>query len=142
MYITVIDDDVFEEDEHFYVILSNPRFLNHDSAGGTSNGNPLNNPVNQTLPKLQLSTPAVATVMILDDDHSGVFSFSEGQYEVSESVGEYHLEVSRYSGARGKVILPFKTLEGTAKDGTDFETTSGHIVFEDNQTSLVLILIH
>lgn len=77
--------------------------------------------------------------MILDDDHSGVFSFSEGQYEISESVGEYHLEVSRYSGARGKVILPYKTTEGTAKDGNDFVQTSGHIVFEDNQTSLVLI---
>nr|XP_046918733.1 sodium/calcium exchanger 1-like isoform X2 [Dermatophagoides farinae] len=136
IYITVIDDDVFEEDEHFYVILSNPRFLSHDNlnginqtAAGSSSG------ANQNLPKLQLSTPAVATVMILDDDHSGVFSFSEGQYEISESVGEYHLEVSRYSGARGKVILPYKTTEGTAKDGNDFVQTSGHIVFEDNQTS-------
>lgn len=127
--ITVIDDDVFEEDEHFYVILSNPRYLSSDS----SNGN-LSTMV-KNLPKLQLSTPAVATVMILDDDHSGVFSFADGQYEISESSGEYLLKVSRFSGARGRVVLPYKTLEGTAKDGVEFEMASGQILFDDNQTS-------
>ncbi|KPM03912.1 sodium/calcium exchanger-like protein 2 [Sarcoptes scabiei] len=128
IYITVIDDDVFEEDEHFYVILSNPRYLSPDNLNGTLNPSSVNNTTGKNLPKLQLTTPSVATVMILDDDHSGVFSFSDSQYSVQESVGEYHLNVSRYSGARGRVILPYKTLEGTAKDGSDFETTSGHII--------------
>ncbi|XP_017479909.1 PREDICTED: sodium/calcium exchanger 3-like [Rhagoletis zephyria] len=115
--INVIDDDVFEEDEHFYVLLSNP-------------SNMVKN-----LPKLQLSTPAVATVMILDDDHSGVFSFADGQYEIAESSGEYQLKVCRFSGARGRVVLPYKTIEGTARDGTEFEMTSGQILFDDNETS-------
>ncbi|KAJ6217806.1 hypothetical protein RDWZM_008963 [Blomia tropicalis] len=128
VFINVIDDDVFEEDEHFYVLLSNPRYLSSDS----SNGN-LSNMV-KNLPKLQLSTPAVATVMILDDDHSGVFSFAEGQYEITESSGEYQLKVTRFSGARGRVVLPFKTTEGTAKDGREFEMTSGQVVFDDNET--------
>lgn len=126
--INVIDDDVFEEDEHFYVLLSNPRYLSSDS----SNGN-LSNMV-KNMPKLQLSTPAVATVMILDDDHSGVFSFADGQYEIAESSGEYQLKVSRFSGARGRVVLPYKTLEGTARDGVEFEMTSGQILFDDNET--------
>lgn len=126
--INVIDDDVFEEDEHFYVLLSNPRYLSSDS----SNGN-LSNMV-KNMPKLQLSTPAVATVMILDDDHSGVFSFADGQYEIAECSGEYQLKVSRFSGARGRVVLPYKTLEGTARDGVEFEMTSGQIIFDDNET--------
>lgn len=128
MSISVIDDDVFEEDEHFYVILSNARYLNQESNGTGINQIPKN------LPKITLSTPSVATVMILDDDHSGVFSFAEPLYEIPESAGEYELKVSRFSGARGKVIVPFKTIEGTAKDGVEFEMVSGHIVFNDNQS--------
>ena len=125
----MIDDDVFEEDEHFYVILSNPRYLTPENI----NGNISN--VSKNMPKLQLSTPAVATVMILDDDHSGVFSFAEASYDISESAGEYQLEVTRFSGARGRVGVPYKTVEGTAKDNVEFEMTSGHITFGDNQTS-------
>jgi solute carrier family 8 (sodium/calcium exchanger) len=44
------------------------------------------------------------------------------------------LRVKRFSGARGKVYVPFKTLEGTAKDEKDFEMTSGHVVFDNNET--------
>lgn len=31
MFIQVIDDDIFEEDEHFYVHLSDPRLIKDDS---------------------------------------------------------------------------------------------------------------
>ena len=130
VFITVIDDDVFEEDEHFYVRLSNPRYLSHDGR------TPMNGAITTSnkAPLLQLATPAIATVMILDDDHSGIFSFAETQYEVSESIGEYHLKVCRFSGARGRVVVPYKTFEGTAKDGVEFEMTEGAVVFENNET--------
>lgn len=127
VFVTVIDDDIFEEDEHFYVRLSNPRYLNPipdavpDGGGGAG-----------SVP-LELATPAIATVMILDDDHSGVFGFQEAAQEVSESTGEYHLRVARCSGARGRVILPFRTLEGTAKPGVDYKHVEGVLVFENNE---------
>ncbi|XP_054711257.1 sodium/calcium exchanger 3-like [Uloborus diversus] len=108
VFITVIDDDIFEEDEHFYVRLSNPR-------------------------SLELATPSIATVMILDDDHSGVFGFQEQAEEVPESIGEYRLKVARYSGARGRVIIPFRTLEGSAKPGKDYKHVEGILVFENNE---------
>ncbi|RWS25854.1 sodium/calcium exchanger 1-like protein [Leptotrombidium deliense] len=127
VYITVIDDDVFEEDEHFYCRLSNPRYIHSDSQMNGGPGAP-------SLPELQLSTPAIATVMILDDDHGGVFAFAEQQYEVSEAVGVYMLPVSRFSGARGKVYLPFKTIEGSAKEESDFIATEGEVVFENNES--------
>jgi solute carrier family 8 (sodium/calcium exchanger) len=60
--IEVIDDDVFEQDEHFYVRLSN-----------------VSEPAS-------LATPKVATVMILDDDHGGIFAFSTKDHELVESV--------------------------------------------------------
>uniref|UniRef100_T1KPR5 Calx-beta domain-containing protein n=1 Tax=Tetranychus urticae TaxID=32264 RepID=T1KPR5_TETUR len=106
--ISVIDDDVFEEDEHFYCRLN--------------------------WPKLQLGTPPTATVMILDDDHSGVFAFKEASIEIPESVGPYLLQVSRVSGARGQVILPYKTIEGSAKGERDFIMKEGELIFENNET--------
>lgn len=107
--IEVIDDDVFEADEHFYVRLSNIS----DNA--------------------TLSTPKVATVMILDDDHGGIFSLAEKDHELVESVGTYEIKVSRYSGARGKVIIPYWTEDGTAKAGKDYESMRGELEFENNE---------
>lgn len=129
----MIDDDVFEEDEHFYVRLSNPRFLSNDGRT-PMNGFP-GGQGGKSRPDLQLGTPSIATVMILDDDHGGIFSFPESQLEISEAVGEYSLKVNRFSGARGRVYLPYKTIEGTAKGGKDFEMAEGQIVYENNETS-------
>ncbi|XP_059219405.1 sodium/calcium exchanger 1 isoform X3 [Stomoxys calcitrans] len=114
--IEVIDDDVFEQDEHFYVRLSNP-----------------------SEPAV-LSVPKVATVMILDDDHAGIFAISQKDHELVESVGAYELKVQRYSGARGKVIIPYWTEDGTAKGGKDFEPQQGELVFENNETEKLITL--
>ncbi|XP_052756511.1 sodium/calcium exchanger 3 isoform X3 [Galleria mellonella] len=107
--VQVIDDDVFEEDEHFYVRLSSPK--------GAS-----------------LASPSTATVVILDDDHSGVFSFAQRDYELTESVGTFDLRVVRTAGARGKVRVPYWTEDGTAKSGSQYEIADGHIIFENNET--------
>lgn len=107
--LEVIDDDVFEQDEHFYVRLSNIS----DNA--------------------TLSTPKVATVMILDDDHGGIFAIESKDHELVESVGTYELKVQRYSGARGKVVLPYWTEDGTAKGAKDYETMRGELTFENNE---------
>lgn len=107
--VQVIDDDVFEEDEHFYVRLTSPR--------GAS-----------------IASPSTATVVILDDDHSGVFGFPQRDFELTESVGTYDLRVVRTAGARGKVRIPYWTEDGTAKGGSQYEPAQGHIFFENNET--------
>ncbi|KAI5642811.1 calx-beta domain-containing protein [Phthorimaea operculella] len=106
--IEIIDDDVFEADEHFFVRLL--------SARGASVG-----------------SPSVATVVILDDDHSGVFAFPQRDFELTESVGTYELRVVRTAGARGKVRVPYWTEDGTAKNGVQYEAAQGAIVFENNE---------
>lgn len=108
--IEVIDDDVFEQDEHFYVRLSN---VSHPAI---------------------LATPKVATVMILDDDHGGIFALTSKDHDLVESVGTYELKVQRYSGARGQVIVPFWTEDGTAKAGRDYEALQGEIIFDNNES--------
>ncbi|KAL5284091.1 SLC8A3 family protein [Megaselia abdita] len=109
--IEVIDDDVFEQDEHFYVRLSN-----------------VSEPA-------VLATPKVATVMILDDDHGGIFAFASADHELIESVGVYELKVQRFSGARGKVAIQYWTEDGTAKAGKDYEAQQGELIFENNETT-------
>ncbi|XP_076313894.1 sodium/calcium exchanger 3-like isoform X2 [Tachypleus tridentatus] len=134
IYITVIDDEVFEEDEHFYVRLTNPRYMGSDGSMNGSIGNM------GLRPPVTLSATDLATVMILDDDHSGIFAFPEMEHETSESVGIYALKVCRYSGARGTVIVPFRTVEGTGKKSRDFEELQGDLVFENNETSKEIML--
>ncbi|KAG7251759.1 hypothetical protein CRUP_033725, partial [Coryphaenoides rupestris] len=67
--VGVIDDDIFEEDEYFYVHLSNPRLVGypeHSSApldGGAT-------------PRAVLGDAHTATVTIYDDDHAAHPLFS------------------------------------------------------------------
>lgn len=108
--LEVIDDDVFEPDEHFYVKLSSAK-----SPG-------------------VLTSPSLATVIILDDDHGGIFKFEEQNHELVESVGTFELRVVRCSGARGRVVVPYWTEDGTAKSGKEFEAQEGQIIFENNES--------
>lgn len=131
--LEVIDDEVFEEDEHFYVRLSNMRLGSPDGTAVThavngAAGHP-NKPV-----KMELAAPYVATIMILDDDHGGIFNVGEKDVEIVESIGTYELKVMRWSGARGRVVVPYKTEDGTAKAGKDYDEAEGELIFENNET--------
>merc|ERR1711963_228078 len=131
--LEVLDDDVFEEDEHFYIRISNLRRKDgkpfaqievEDDEGKKS-----------MQANCQLGTPHMATIMILDDDHGGIFGFSESEAEIVESVGEYELKVIRSSGARGQVGIPYNTEDGTAKEGQHYEAQEGELMFENEETS-------
>lgn len=122
--ISVMDDDVFEEDEHFYIRLSNIRVGGADGMFKSVSGADA---------QVQLANPSFATVLILDDDHAGFFGFDTREIEVVESIGEVQVKFTRASGARGKVNLPFRCVEGSAKAGGHFEEVSGEISFDDNQ---------
>uniref|UniRef100_A0A673Z2F8 Solute carrier family 8 member 1a n=1 Tax=Salmo trutta TaxID=8032 RepID=A0A673Z2F8_SALTR len=137
--IDIIDDDIFEEDEHFLVHLSNVKVISE----GTGYGQPRANRVD-TLAGLGL--PCSATVTIFDDDHAGIFTFEEPVMTVSESIGMMEVKVLRTSGARGLVVVPYKTMEGTAKGGgEDFEDKHGALEFQNDEilkTIAVRILDH
>uniref|UniRef100_A0A671UZ17 Solute carrier family 8 member 2b n=1 Tax=Sparus aurata TaxID=8175 RepID=A0A671UZ17_SPAAU len=127
--VGIIDDDIFEEDEHFFVRLLNLRvgdaegMFESDEAGAA--------------PKARLVEPLVATVTILDDDHAGIFTFSERMVRVSESVGTMEVTVVRNSGARGTVILPYHTESGTAKAGDDYEDLNITVCFKHRQIDIL-----
>jgi len=82
----------------------------------------------------------MATIMILDDDHGGIFSFDDAEVEVVESVGTFELELKRISGARGKVAIPYNTEDGTAKEGEHYEAQEGELIYNNEETSKTISL--
>merc|ERR1712128_145754 len=79
-------------------------------------------------------------IMILDDDHSGIFGFEDSEAEIVESVGTFDLKIQRISGARGKVAIPFNAEDGTAKDGQHYEAQEGEVEFENEETEKIVSL--
>ncbi|XP_075059836.1 sodium/calcium exchanger 1 isoform X1 [Mixophyes fleayi] len=124
--VGIIDDDIFEEDENFVVHLSNVR-VNSEITG-------VNVETNHVTSLACLGALSTATVTIFDDDHAGIFTFEEPLSHISESVGTMEVKVLRTSGARGTVIVPYKTVEGTARGGgEDFEDTCGQLEFQNDE---------
>ncbi|XP_042301546.1 sodium/calcium exchanger 1 isoform X3 [Sceloporus undulatus] len=125
--VGIIDDDIFEEDENFLVHLSNVRVTAEEREESVLEAN-------HVTTVACLGSPATATVTIFDDDHAGIFTFEEPVTHVSESVGTMEVKVLRTSGARGNVIVPYKTIEGTARGGgEDFEDTCGELEFQNDE---------
>ncbi|XP_049640207.1 sodium/calcium exchanger 1 isoform X4 [Suncus etruscus] len=125
--VGIIDDDIFEEDENFLVHLSNVKVSAEVSEDSVLEANHVS-------ALACLGSPCTATVTIFDDDHAGIFTFEEPVTHVSESVGIMEVKVLRTSGARGNVIVPYKTIEGTARGGgEDFEDTCGELEFQNDE---------
>merc|ERR1712001_42498 len=130
--LEVLDDDVFEEDEHFYIRISNLRrkdgkpFKEIEVEGEDGR--------KSMQACTQMGTPHMATIMILDDDHSGIFGFEDSEAEIVESVGAYECKVQRISGARGKVGIPYNTEDGTAKEGVHYDAQEGELIFCNEET--------
>ena len=72
--IEIMDDDIFEEDEYFTVYLSNERLGTADGMFDTDEN---------SKQLVTLAYPSIAQVIILDDDHAGVFSFASQTMKVS-----------------------------------------------------------
>lgn len=83
---------------------------------------------------LRLVCPSLATVMILDDDHHGIFSLIDCSVCLTETVGTYNANIMRCGGTRGQISLSYRTEEGTAKAGRDYQHTEGEILFEDGES--------
>lgn len=183
--IEIVDDDVYEGDQHFYIRLFNLRFAQSDGKNVSTvsqdayvttpivsrkklNANssvisttsslsyisndklqasrtitPAENNTKSSTdesnsePSLRLVCPSLATVLILDDDHHGIFSLVDSSVSIRETAGVYHFQIIRSGGSRGRVALTFRTEEGTAKEGRDYEHRDGILIFEEGDVELV-----
>lgn len=115
--ITIIDDDQFEPDENFWVVLENP------SGGATLS-----------------PSRSRAEVIILNDDNPGVLGFRPTEYKISEDAESVEIFVHRSDGCDGEVSVAYSTQPGTAKpyvegQGGDYEHQEGILKFGHNEVS-------
>ena len=147
--VQIIDDEIFEEgylisfivilyflqsllvlDEHFSVKLSNLKIK--DNQGRLTPG--------AFDKSVQLVEPSSAVVMIIDDDHSGMFVFDTDEVIVVESDRFVEIKVLRTSGARGRVRVPYTCHDETALNGRDYIANVGEIIFENNENEYVRLI--
>ena len=114
---------IFILDENFSVKLSNLKIK--DNQGRLTPG--------AFDKSVQLVEPSTAVVMIIDDDHSGMFVFDNDEQTVVESDRVVEIKVLRTSGARGRVRVPFTTEDETAANQRDYLSDRSEIIFENNE---------
>jgi hypothetical protein len=108
--VTVLDDNLIENAENFFVTLT-----------GATNAS---------------ITGSQATVTIADDDSpNATIGFSASSYDVDEGAGFVTLTVSRSGGLGFAATVHYETSDETAKAGINYVATSGNLTFAPGETS-------
>mmetsp|Transcript_26599 Transcript_26599/g.61110 ORF Transcript_26599/g.61110 Transcript_26599/m.61110 type:complete len:887 (+) Transcript_26599:194-2854(+) len=168
--ITVVDDSAYEEDEEFYVDLSDPQYreshgitpeppaqdplvledanpgnpsaLRDPELGGASTSKDCDVVLNPQKLPLKLSDIPTTAVVIIDDDEPGNLRFRK-EHVLVEDLAEDHvckIEVERYGGASGTVGCHYYTENGTAIETYDYEAVRGYLEFQPGQQTAVINL--
>ncbi|KAK7501658.1 hypothetical protein BaRGS_00007089, partial [Batillaria attramentaria] len=120
--IPIINDDQYEADVDFYVILKNP-------GGGAG-----------------LGDPNITRITVVDDDEPGEFLFEQHHYHADMKKGKADVRVVREHGFDGTVTLEYSTIPGTAKGGStlgpnvDFVESHGTLSFDHGETSKIITI--
>lgn len=123
--VVIIDDDIFEEDEYFYVYLGNVCVVVED-------GDLLWNKYCGLVGKI--GKDGIVMIIILDDDYFGIFIFEEEKYMVIEVDGIIKFKVICYMGVCGIVWVLYYIVEGIVKGGgIDYEDVVGELEFENDE---------
>lgn len=110
--IEIIDDDVWEETETFFVRLFNP-------SRGT-----------------EMDKICVTQVSIINDDEPGMLQFQKPSYLYKESAGVAELIIERNDGCDGRITVQFKTKDITAVAGKDYDgVTDQEVVFSHGEVT-------
>eukprot|EP00930_Biecheleria_cincta_P071673 TRINITY_DN5913_c0_g1_i1.p1 TRINITY_DN5913_c0_g1~~TRINITY_DN5913_c0_g1_i1.p1 ORF type:complete len:830 (+),score=146.98 TRINITY_DN5913_c0_g1_i1:133-2622(+) len=118
--VKIIDDVAFEEDEEFYINLSNPKVVNKSQTSSV---------------QCVLGTTQRTTVVIIDDDFPGVMCFEKDWVMIPEPAKDEDIiiKVIRKNGSAGKIGCSYSTEDGTAAAGVDYEETSGTLEFLEGE---------
>lgn len=82
---------------------------------------------------LFLTCPSLATVLIMDDDHHGIFTLANSEIEIRDSTKYCVMQIIRCGGTKGKLILPYRTEDGAAETGRDYDPCEGQLTFDDGE---------
>jgi len=130
--VKIIDDVAFEEDEEFYIKLSNPQVIVDTETPQAANDS--GNAEKKTVECLLGSTKKT-TVVIIDDDLPGVLAFEKDSITIPEPKQdeEIAIEVMRKNGSAESIGCSYATENGTAVAGVDYEETSGKLTFAEGE---------
>lgn len=122
--VKIIDDVAFEEDEEFYINLSNPAVATNESGNAQNSG-----------VECVLGSTSRTTVVIIDDDLPGVLSFEKDSLTIPEPKKDEDIaiKVIRKNGSASCIGCSYSTENGTAIAGVDYEETSGKLTFAEGE---------
>lgn len=114
--VKIIDDTAFEEDEDFFIDLTEVK-----GAGGKG--------------AIMLGLACSARVVIIDDDEPGVLGFEKDQFNVTESKDDHiiKLVVERRMGGTGVIGCSYYTVDESAVEGHDYVKSQGLLTFASGQ---------
>jgi hypothetical protein len=112
--IVLIDDEIVEETEVFFVNLSN-------LSGGAVFGS-----------KQQTQ------VTVADDDKPGTLLFSRVNYSVSENATSFEVNILRAFGSSGEVTVDLTSNDGTATASVDYISINQTLVFAEGEKSKII----
>merc|ERR1719253_205242 len=117
--VMIMDDDAYEEDEDFFIELSNACCADPDYEAGMGRHNSIR-------------------ISIVDDDEPGVLAFEKDTLHVTEGLEEKVISVivTRNNGSSGRVTCKYRTEDSSATAGRDYEQCAGTLTFLNNQTSV------
>jgi hypothetical protein len=111
--VQLINDNLIEQGENFFVDLTNPQNATFSAAGVTT-----------------------ATVNVVDDDGgTSTLQFSSSTYSADESGGSAILTVVRSGGIGFTGSANYATSDGTAKAGSDYSATTSTVTFAPGEYS-------
>ncbi|XP_059147493.1 sodium/calcium exchanger 2-like [Physella acuta] len=119
--IEIVDDDVWEPDEFFFVKL-----FHHPEGSSTE--------------EVVIGKLAINQVTIVDDDEPGTLEFSKPSYIVKESASAARLVVNRVNGADGEVTVKWVTKDMTARNRHEYEGGEGVVTFSHGETSKIIVI--
>ena len=144
--INIIDDDVWEPDNHFWVTIeaveAGTALMPEASSDGgkpaaaaseqTGGGAVEDGDSADSAPSVVVRTPRTK-VTIIDDDNPGIFAFKDRRVLVKESESTARCTVLRKLGSDGAVEVSYETVDLTGLEGRDYIKTSGVLRFESGE---------
>lgn len=108
--VDMLDDALYEENERFSVVLSNP--------GGNA----------------VIGEAGTATVTVTSDDVIDI-AFTSAAYAAGEGDGLATITVGRTGASNGEVTIDVATSDGTATAGSDYTAAGGTLTWTDGDTA-------
>jgi solute carrier family 8 (sodium/calcium exchanger) len=115
--VTLVDDNQWEPDETFDILLSLPNVEEQESD----------------FKGAKLGEPNISTITIINDDDPGILYFPSHEFEVNEKEGKVEVTVKRKNGSDGTITCKYATQDHADKSavaGADYEAVEGTLVFD------------